>query len=148
MPTNKQYQALGESLVKNKYATTTNCVELRTKIQNLQSEIATRTELRASSACDNKFKKGLDDCKREQNIFLPLLRKAEIELKQAYNNNKCELVFGDIESKKTQDQIDLASESAEAGLGSKLRLQEYLIYGVGLLAVGFGIYYFIKRKSK
>jgi len=148
MPTNKQYQALGESLVRTKYATTTNCVELRTKIQNLQSEIAVRTELRASSTCDNKSKKALDDCKREQNIFLPLLRKAEIELKQAYNNNKCELVFGDVESKKTQDQLDAAMEGADTGLGSKLRLQEYLIYGVGLLAVGFGIYYFIKRKSK
>jgi len=148
MPTNKDYLALGESLVKNKYATTTNCVELRTKIQNIQTEILTRTELRASSACDNKVRKGLDDCKREQNIFLPLLRKAEIDLKQAYNNNKCELVFGDVESKKTQDQLDAAMDSAETGLGSKLRLQEYLIYGVGLLAVGFGIYYFIKRKSK
>ena len=148
MPTNKQYKALGESLVKNKYATTTNCLELRTKIQNLQTEIAVRTELRASSTCRNESLRGKDDCKREQNEFLPLLRRAEIDLKQAYNNNKCELAFGDIESKKTQDQIDLASESAEAGLGSKLRLQEYLIYGVGLLAVGFGIYYFIKKKSK
>lgn len=148
MPTNKQYLSLAETLVKDKYAVTKNCVELRTKIQNLQTEILTRTELRASSACDNKVRKGLDDCKREQNIFLPLLRKAEIDLKQAYNNNKCELVFGDVESKKTQDQLDAAMDSADKGLGSKLKLQEYLIYGVGLLVVGFGIYYFIKRKSK
>lgn len=147
MPTNKEYLALGVSLVKDKYAVTTNCVELRTKVQNLQTEILTRTELRASSSCKNRVKKGLDDCKREQNIFLPLLRKAEIDLKQAYNNNKCELVFGDVESKKTQDQLDAAMDSADKGLGSKLKLQEYLIYGVGLLVVGFGLYFFLRKKS-
>lgn len=147
MPTNKQYLAKGEALVKEKYSVSTNCVELRTRIQNIETEILTRTELRASSACDNKVRKGLDDCKREQNMTLPLLRKAELDLKQAYNNNKCELAFGKVESDKTQIELDDSFSKAETGLGSKLKLQEYLIYGVGLLAVGFGIYYFTRKKS-
>jgi len=77
---------------------------------------------------------------------LPILRQAELALTQAYNTNQCEIVFGDIETKKTQDALDKAYAEADQELGSKLRLQEYLIYGVGLLVVGFGIYYFMKKR--
>jgi hypothetical protein len=112
----------------------------------LQAEILTRTELQASSGCRNKTF-GKDDCKQEQKIFLPILRTGELALKQAYNTNKCELVLGKIDSQLTQDQINEGQANVDASVGSKLRMQTILIYGVGLLAVGFGIYYFIKKKS-
>ena len=87
-----------------------------------------------------------DDCKQEQKNYLPILRLAELALTQAYITNKCDIVFGDIEAKKTQDALDSAFGDVDQELDSKLRLQEYLIYGVGLLVVGFGIYYFTKKR--
>jgi len=42
--------------------------------------------------------------------------------------------------------IDQAYADADKELGAGLRMQEYLIYGVGLLVVGFGIYYFTKKR--
>jgi hypothetical protein len=144
--TNKTYTELANALIKEKYSVSNNCVELKTKLQNLQAEILTRTELQASSGCRNKTF-GKDDCKQEQKIFLPILRQGELALKQAYNTNKCELVLGKIDSQLTQDQINQGQADVDASVGSKLRMQTILIYGVGLLAVGFGIYYFIKKKS-
>jgi hypothetical protein len=144
--TNKQYTELADALIKEKYSVTKNCLDLKTKLQNLQAEILTRTELQASSGCRNKTF-GKDDCKQEQKIFLPILRTGELALKQAYNNNQCELALGKIDSQLTQDQINEGQANVDASVGSKLRMQTILIYGVGLLAVGFGIYYFIKKKS-
>jgi hypothetical protein len=143
--TDKQYQEAANALVASKYAISKNCIELKTKLQNIGAEITTRSELYASGSCKNKlFSK--DDCRQEQKNYLPILRKRELELTQAYNTNKCEIVFGDIEAKKTQDAINEAYAQADKELGSGLRMQEYLIYGVGLLAVGFGIYYFTKKR--
>lgn len=143
--TNKEYQEAANDLVAEKYRKTKNCIDLKTKLQNIGAEITTRSELFASGSCKNKlFSK--EDCKQEQKNYLPILREAELALTQAYNNNKCEVVFGDIETKKTQDALDAAYAGADEELGSKLRLQEYLIYGVGLLVVGFGIYYFTKKR--
>lgn len=143
--TDKKYQEAANALVAEKYSPSTNCIDLKTKLQNIGAEITTRSELFASGSCKNKlFSKA--DCKQEQKNYLPILRQAELALTQAYNTNKCDIVFGDIEAKKTQDALDLAFSDADQELGSKLRLQEYLIYGVGLLVVGFGIYYFTKKR--
>lgn len=143
--TDKKYQEAARALVAEKFAVSKNCVELRTKIQNIGAEITTRSEMYASGSCKNKlFSK--NDCRQEQKNYLPILRQAELALTQAYNTNKCEVVFGDLETKKTQDALDKAYAEADQELGSKLRLQEYLIYGVGLLVVGFGIYYFMKKR--
>lgn len=144
--TNKAYTELANALIKEKYSVINNCIDLKTKIQNLQAEILTRTELQASSGCRNKtFSK--DDCKREQKIFLPILRKGELALKQAYNTNKCELVLGKIDSQMTQDQINRGQDDVDATVGSKLKMQTILIYGVGLLVVGVGVYFFLRKKS-
>jgi len=141
--TDKKYQEAANALVAQKYAPSKNCIDLNTKLQNIGAEITTRSELYASASCKNKlFSK--DDCRQEQKNYLPILRQAELALTQAYNTNQCEVVFG--EPKKTQDAIDKAYAEADQELGSKLRLQEYLIYGVGLLVVGFGIYYFMKKR--
>lgn len=144
--TAKQYTRLADALVKEKYAVSNNCIQLKTKLQNLQAEILTRTELQASSGCKNQVF-GKDDCKREQKIFLPILRKGELALKQAYNTNKCELVLGKIDSQTTQDQINQGQVDVDANEGSKLRMQTILIYGVGLLVVGVGVYFFLRKKS-
>jgi hypothetical protein len=121
-------------LVAQKFEVTKNCIDLKTKIQNIGAEITTRSELYASGSCKNKlFSK--EDCRQEQKNYLPILRKRELELTQAYNANKCDVVFGDIEAKKTQDAIDKAYAEADKELGAGLRMQEYLIYGVGLLVV-------------
>lgn len=143
--TDKKYQEAANQLVAQKYATSKNCIDLKTKIQNIAAEITTRSELYASGSCKNKlFSK--EDCRQEQKNYLPILRQAELALTQAYNTNKCEVVFGDIETKKTQDALDQAYADADKELGAGLRMQEYLIYGVGLLVVGFGIYYFTKKR--
>lgn len=142
----KTYNELANALIKEKYSVSNNCIDLKTKIQNLQAEILTRTELQASSGCKNEFF-GKDDCKQEQKIFLPILRTAELALKQAYNTNKCELVLGKIDSQATQDQINQGQADVDAGEGSKLRMQTILIYGVGLLVVGVGVYFFLRKKS-
>lgn len=143
--TNKQYTELANQLVAQKYFVTNNCIDIKTKQDNIAAEILTRTELQASGSCRNKlFSK--EDCKQEQKVFIPILRRAELELNQAYNNAKCGIVFGEIDTKKTSDAIEQAYADVDQELGSKLRLQEYLIYGVGLLVVGFGIYYFTKKR--
>jgi ribosomal protein L9 len=143
--TDKKYQEEANALVAQKFEVTKNCIDLKTKIQNIGAEITTRSELYASGSCKNKlFSK--EDCRQEQKNYLPILRKRELELTQAYNANKCDVVFGDIEAKKTQDAIDKAYAEADKELGAGLRMQEYLIYGVGLLVVGFGIYYFTKKR--
>lgn len=143
--TDKKYQEAANALVAQKYAPSSNCVDLKTKLQNIGAEITTRSELYASGSCKNKlFSK--DDCKQEQKNYLPILRQAELALTQAYNTNKCEVVFGELEAQKTQAAIEAAYAQADEELGSGLRMQEYLIYGVGLLVVGFGIYYFTKKR--
>lgn len=143
--TDKKYQEAANALVAQKYATSKNCIDLNTKIQNIGAEITTRSEMFASGSCKNKlFSK--NDCRQEQKNYLPILRQAELALNQAYNSAKCGIVFGDIEDKKTYDAVDQAYADIDQEIGSGLRMQEYLIYGVGLLVVGFGIYYFTKKR--
>jgi hypothetical protein len=141
----KYYQDQAKALVAQKYSVTKNCVELKTKLDNIAAEILTRTELQASSGCRNKLF-GKDDCKQEQKNFLLILRAQELALNQAYNTNQCSLVFGKIDADITNAAIEQGYAQADEELGKGLRTQEYLIYGVGLLVVGFGIYYFIKKR--
>jgi hypothetical protein len=141
----KFYQDQARALVAQKYSVSSNCVDLKTKLDNITAEILTRTELQASSGCRNQLF-GKTDCKQEQKNFIPILRNAELALSQAYNNNKCSLVFGEIDAKKLNAAIEEGYAQADEELGKGLRMQEYLIYGVGLLVVGFGIYYFTKKR--
>jgi hypothetical protein len=143
--TDKQYQEAANALIAQKFAVNTNCIELKTKIQNIGAEITTRSEMYASGSCKNKlFSK--DDCRQEQKNYLPILRKRELELTQAYNASKCDVVFGEIEAKKTQEEIDKAYADIDKELGAGLKKQEYLIYGAGLLVVALGIYFFTKKR--
>lgn len=143
--TDKQYQEAARALVAQKFAVSKNCIELRTKIQNIGAEITSRAEMYASGSCRNKlFSK--NDCRQEQKNYLPILRQAELALNQAYNTNNCDVVFGKLMQAEDDKALEQAYADIDAELGSGLRMQEYLIYGVGLLVVGFGIYYFTKKR--
>lgn len=141
----KYYQDQAKILVARKYAVSNNCIDIKTKQENIAAEILTRTQLQASSGCRNQLF-GKTDCKQEQKNFIPILRNAELALNQAYNNNKCSVAFGEIDSQKLDAAIQAGYAQADEELGKGLRTQEYLIYGVGLLVVGFGIYYFTKKR--
>jgi phosphoribosyl-ATP pyrophosphohydrolase len=84
--TKKKLEELAKQHIQSNYATWTNCSEVNLKYNSILAELKERTQRVASGDCKNRaFSK--NDCKREQEVYIPLLQAAATRLGAA--RNKC-----------------------------------------------------------
>jgi len=84
--TKKKLEELAKQHIQSNYATWTNCSEVNLKYNSILGELKERTLRIASGDCKNRAL-SKNDCKKEQEVFIPLLQAAATRLGAA--RNKC-----------------------------------------------------------
>ena len=84
--TKKKLEELASQHIQSNYATWTNCSEVNLKYNSILAELKERTQRVASGDCKNRSL-SKNDCKREQEVYIPLLQAAATRLGAA--RNKC-----------------------------------------------------------
>lgn len=77
--TKRKLEGLAKQHIQSNYATWTNCNEVNLKFNAINSELRERTQRVASGDCKNRLL-SKNDCKREQEIYFPLLQAAASRL--------------------------------------------------------------------
>ena len=149
--TKKKLEELAAQHIASNYAPTGTCSGLAVKISAITAELGERTRLMASGNCKNKtFSK--NDCKREQEVYIPALQEAARQLAAAQKNNGCNSVKGTTTmSLPKQLATDLANTAIEANVAvsdaeqAKTNRNYMLIGGVALAAI-VAVFLIAKRK--
>jgi phosphoribosyl-ATP pyrophosphohydrolase len=84
--TKNKLETLANEHIQANYATWTNCSEVNLKYNSILGELKERTLRIASGDCKNRFL-SKNDCKKEQEVYIPLLQAAATRLGAA--RNKC-----------------------------------------------------------
>lgn len=84
--TKNKLEKLANEHIQANYATWTNCSEVNLKYNSILGELKERTLRIASGDCKNRSL-SKNDCKREQEVYIPLLQAAAMRLGAA--RNKC-----------------------------------------------------------
>lgn len=84
--TKNKLETLAKDHIQANYATWTNCSEANLKYNSILGELKERTLRIASGDCKNRFL-SKNDCKKEQEVYIPLLQAAATRLGAA--RNKC-----------------------------------------------------------
>jgi hypothetical protein len=87
MTKNKLEKLAAEHIATN-YAPVGTCSALAVKQSAIVSELGERTRLVATGDCKNKFF-SKNDCKREQEVFIPALQEASRQIAAAQKASKC-----------------------------------------------------------
>lgn len=77
--TKKKLEDLAKQHIQSNYATWTNCNEVNLKFNAISNEIKERTQRVVSGDCKNRLL-SKNDCKREQEVYIPLLQAAASRL--------------------------------------------------------------------
>lgn len=151
MTKNKLEKLAAEHIAKN-YAPSGTCSALGVKLSALNIELGERTRRLASGDCKNKaFSK--NDCKREQEVFIPALQEAARQISAAQKAGGCTSLKGTT-TMSLPDQLakDLAStaiesttEAAAAEQGKQTR--NYLIIGAVAVAAIAVVYFIGKSRA-
>jgi hypothetical protein len=90
--TKNKLETLAKEHIRANYASWANCGEANLKYNTLVAELTERTNRIASGDCKNRSL-GKDDCKKEQEVYIPLLQAAAAPLAKARNEcNKNNIV--------------------------------------------------------
>lgn len=149
--TTKKLEELATQHIATNYAPMGNCSGLAIKMAALNVELGERTRRLASGDCKNKlFSK--NDCKREQEVFIPALQEAARQISAAQKSGGCTTLKGtttmSLPEKLATDLANTAIESATAAAEvekAKDNRNFMLIGGVALVAV-VAVYLIAKRK--
>lgn len=150
MTRNKLERLAAEHIAKN-YAPTGTCSGLAIKVSAITIELGERTRRIASGDCKNKaFSK--NDCKREQEVFIPALQEAARQLSAVQKANNCSAASGtttmSLPKQLAQDlantAIEATTEVAAAEQGKQTR--NYLLIGGVAVAAIVAVYLIAKRK--
>lgn len=149
--TKKKLEELAAQHIASNYAPTGTCSGLAVKVSAITAELGERTRLIASGNCKNKlFSK--NDCKKEQEVYIPALQEAARQLAAAQKNNGCTSAKGTTTmSLPKQLATDLANTAIEANVAvadaeqAKANRNYMLIGGVALAAI-VAVFLIAKRK--
>lgn len=149
--TTKKLEELAAQHIATNYAPMGTCSGLAIKMSALNVELGERTRRLASGDCKNKlFSK--NDCKREQEVFIPALQEAARQISAAQKSGGCTTLKGTTTmSLPEQLATDLASAAIESATAAaavekaKDNRNYMLIGGVALAAV-VAVYLISKRK--
>lgn len=148
MTKNKLEKLAAEHIVKN-YAPSGTCSALGVKLSALNIELGERTRRLASGDCNNKaFSK--NDCKREQEVFIPALQEAARQISAAQKAGGCTSLKGtttmslpdQLAKDLASSAIESATEAVAAEQGKQTR--NYLIIGAVAVAA-IAVVYFIRK---
>lgn len=147
----KKLEELASQHIASNYAPTGTCSGLAVKVSAINAELGERTRLIASGNCKNKtFSK--NDCKREQEVYIPALQEAARQLAAAQKNNGCTSAKGTTTmSLPNQLATDLANAAIEANVAvadaeqAKTNRNYMVIGGVAVAAIII-VYLIAKRK--
>jgi hypothetical protein len=150
MTKNKLEKLAAEHIATN-YAPVGTCSALAVKQSAIVAELGERTRLVATGDCKNKFF-SKNDCKREQEVFIPALQKASALIAEAQKKSNC----GNTKDGSTGMSLptELGKEIATAAIEvtnaaaekeQSKAMRNYLIIG-GVAAAAFVAYIIFKRK--
>lgn len=150
--TKKKLEELAAQHIASNYAPTGTCSGLAIKVSAITAELGERTRLLATGNCKNRlFSK--NDCKREQEVYIPALQEAARQLAAAQKNNGCTSAKGTTTMSLPKElATDLANTAIEANVAvadaeqAKTNRNYMLIGGVALAAI-VAVYLIAKRKS-
>lgn len=150
--TKKKLEELAAQHIASNYAPTGTCSGLAVKINALNLELGERTRRLASGDCKNKtFSK--NDCKREQEVFIPALQEASRKLSAAQKSSGCSSLKGttsmSLPKQLAEDLATTAIDAATAVNAAEQNKQNrnYMIIG-GVAVVALVVVYLIgKRKA-
>lgn len=151
MTKNKLEKLVAEHIANN-YAPTGTCSGLAVKLSAINVELGERTRRIASGDCKNKaFSK--NDCKREQEVFIPALQEAARQISAAQKTGGCTTLKGTTSMNlPTQLATDLANAAIEAtteaaAVEQKKQSRNYLLIGGVAVAAIIIVYVIGKRKA-
>lgn len=150
--TKRKLETLAKEHIAANYATWTNCAEANLKYTTLVAELTERTNRIASGDCKNRLLSNAD-CKKEQEVYIPLLQAAGRPLAAAVNkcnNNKIvtnvtsgfQKAADAIAAKVVEEntKIIVAAQAAEAAAGVEIeeetpKVNFVLIGGIAVAVV-------------
>ena len=148
----KKLEELAAQHIASNYAPTGTCSGLAVKLSAITIELGERTRRIASGDCKNKaFSK--NDCKREQEVFIPALQEAARQISAAQKAGGCTTLKGTTSmSLPTQLATDLANAAIEAtteaaAVEQKKTGRNYLLIGGVAVAAIIIVYLIGKRKA-
>jgi phosphoribosyl-ATP pyrophosphohydrolase len=110
--TKRKLETLARQHIQSNYATWTNCAEANLKYNTLVAELTERTKRIASGDCKNRLL-SKNDCKKEQEVYIPLLQAAAAPLAKARNECNKNNIIPDVSSGVEKAAQSLAAKIVE-----------------------------------
>jgi len=124
----RQWSPLRESL---------GCAQIMRQINYINNEIAKLDAELASGSC-----KG--GCERTKRRFIKAWSQHLADHKNMYSKLDCVKKKEQQETESWIDETEKALIRQESAVGGSAKLQKYMIYGLGVVAVGVGAYFILK----